>query len=183
MPLWGFIYGCVFFLGKEKTDAKRSLSTTTESLQGLILLVHNHGQKCPLPPVLSKTVTKQPEQNKSVHETKRTSDSKDSGFLSVVDMCLKYTCDGGHHFSWSPIEREKSKNERDGNSGDVTPVSPKRLRRSREQVEPVTVRQELTKVTTRQQQGGKHDVTLNEEKNKAGSDSANRNAGDFKWKN
>ncbi|KAI7798152.1 zinc finger protein 692, partial [Triplophysa rosa] len=176
---------CIKCSGNEKTDAKRSLSTTTESLQELILLVHNHGQKCPLPPALQfKTVTKQPEQNKSVHETGRTvvqSESEDSGYLSEVDMCLKYTCDGGHHFSWSPIEREKSKNESDGNSGDVTPASPKRLRRGREQlVEPITLRQELPKLTTRQQQGRKHDVTLNEseEKNEAGSEISgdNKNA-------
>lgn len=167
---------CIKCSGKEKTDATRSLSTTTESLQELILLVHNHGQKCTLPPVLQSS-TKQPEQDKSAHET-RTVKSKDSSYLSEVDTCLKYTCDGGHHFLWSPIEREKSA---DGNSVDVTPTSPKRLRRGREQlVEPFNVMQELTKVTTRRPQGGKSDVTLNEseEKNESGSEISgdNKNA-------
>lgn len=182
-----YLWDCLF-LGNEKPDAKRSLSTTTESLQELILLVHNHGQKCPLPLVLqSKTITKQQEQNKSVHETGRTvlqSESEDYGYLSGVDMCLKYTCDGGHHFSWSPIEREKSKNGRDGNSGDVSPASPKRPRQGIEQlVEPITLSQELPKVTTRQRQGRKHDVTLNksEERSEAGSEISgdNKNAGDL----
>ncbi|KAA0714159.1 Zinc finger protein 692 [Triplophysa tibetana] len=176
---------CIKCSGNEKPVAKRRLSTTTESLQELILLAHNHGQKCPLPPVLqSKTITKQPEHNKSVHETGRTvvqSESEDYGYLSEVDMCLKYTCDDGHHFSWSPIEREKSKNERDGNSGDVSPASPKRPRRGIEQlVEPITLRQELPKVTTRQRRGRRHDVTLNnlEERNEAGSEISgdNKNA-------
>lgn len=170
-------YTC-FFLGKERTDATRSLSTTTESLEELILLVHNHGQKCPLPPVL-QTGTKQPEPDKSARETRRTvvqSESKNSGCLSEMDMYLEYSCDGGHHFSWSPIEREKPA---DGHSGDVTPASPKRLRRGREQlVEPFAVSQKLTKVTTRRQRGGKsEEVTLNESGSEISGD--NKKPGDY----
>lgn len=168
-------------VGNKKTDVTRHLLTTVESLQELILLVHNHGQKCPLPPVLQPSTF-----TKSGHETERRSvesESKNSNHSSEVYV-HKYTCDNGHHFLWFPAERQsekkeiKSKNEGDGNSGDVTPASPKRLRqRGRKQLmEPVIVRQELvTKGTTSQRQGGTSGVTLNEleeklEKNEAGSE-------------
>nr|XP_055024788.1 zinc finger protein 692 [Misgurnus anguillicaudatus] len=165
---------CMKCSGNKKTDVTRRLLTTVESLQELILLVHNHGQKCPLPPVL---------QPSSGHETERRvveSESKNSNHSSEVDICLKYTCDNSHHFLWFPAEKQsekkeiKSKKEGDSNSGDVTPASPKRLRpRGRKQLmEPVIVRQKMvTQVTTSQRQG----VTLNEleeklEKIKAGSE-------------
>lgn len=169
---------CMKCSGNKKTDVPRRLLTTVESLQELILLVHNHGQKCPLPPILHPS---------SGHETERRaveSESKNSYHSSEADIRLKYTCDNDHHLLWSPAGRQsemeeiKSKNEGDGNSGDVTPASPKRLRqRSRKQlIEPVIVRQELvTQVTTSQRQGGTSGVTLNEleeklEKSKARSE-------------
>ncbi|XP_059359810.1 zinc finger protein 692 [Carassius carassius] len=148
------------------------LSTTKESLQELILLVHNHGQMCPLAPVLhSDAVKKTTEQDQSSHAAGTRAAETESKDSSEVDVCLKYTCENGHHFLWSPLKKViTSKNQ-----GDRTASSPKRLKpRGRRQLkEPDTdmERQELktrlvTRLKTRQQQQENAEVTTNDTEQK-----------------
>lgn len=173
-----------------KGEITNALSTTKESLQELILLVHNHGQTCLFPPVLlSRTVTKPTERDQSAQATGRREAETDFKDSSEVDVCLKYTCEDGHHFLWSPNKMEKvmtSKNE-----GEVTASSPKRLKqRGRKQLkEPDTEieRQEvMTRLKTRQQLRENADVTTNdtEQENKTRSQTFRdkKNAGDFVFK-
>ncbi|XP_016326824.1 zinc finger protein 692-like isoform X3 [Sinocyclocheilus anshuiensis] len=171
---------CIKCSGDGKGETS-TLSTTKESLQELILLVHNHGQTCPLPPVLhSGTVKKTTERDQSSHVAgTRETESKDS---SEVDVCLKYTCENGHHFLWSPLKKVMTLK----NQGDRTAFSPKRLKqRGRRWLkEPDTdiERQELvTGLKTRQQQQENAEVTTNdtEQKHKTRSEMfrENKNAG------
>ncbi|XP_043103715.1 zinc finger protein 692 [Puntigrus tetrazona] len=139
-----------------------TLSSTKETLQELILMVHKHGQTCPLPPVLhSATVKKTTERDQSsLAAGTREAESKDS---SEVDMCLKYTCENGHHFLWSPLKKiTTSKNQ-----GDRTTLSPKKLKQRgrRRQKEPDTdmERQEvMTRLKTKQQQQENAKVSTND---------------------
>ncbi|XP_067249737.1 zinc finger protein 692 isoform X1 [Chanodichthys erythropterus] len=158
-----------------KGEITNTLSTTKESLQELILLVHNHGQTCLFPPVLlSRTFTKPTEQSQSAQATGRREAETDFKESSEEDVCLKYTCEDGHHFLWSPNKMEKvmtSKNE-----CEVTASSPKRLKqRGRKQLkEPDTEieRQEvMTRLKTRRQLQENAEVTTNdtEQENKTRS--------------
>ncbi|XP_073765788.1 zinc finger protein 692 isoform X2 [Danio rerio] len=111
-------------------------------------MVHNHGQTCPLPPVL---------QCRPVQKTKLSTRSQSGRIeaatepkkLAEADECFKYTCEDGHHFMWCPFNLEKvliSKNEGDK----ITSEQGKRQMK-----EPVTdtERQEMmTRLKTRQQQ-------------------------------
>ncbi|XP_016421957.1 zinc finger protein 692-like [Sinocyclocheilus rhinocerous] len=168
--------------GKGQTS---TLSTTKESLQELILLVHNHGQSCPLPPVLhSGTVTKTTERDQSAHaaETREAeTESKDS---SEVDVCLKYTCENGHLFLWSPMKVEEVMTSK--NQGDRTAFSPKRLkqrgrRRLKEPDTEIERQEVVTRLKTRQQQQENAEVTTNdtEQKHETSSETfgENNNAG------
>ncbi|KTF83537.1 hypothetical protein cypCar_00038338 [Cyprinus carpio] len=157
---------CIKCSGDGKGETS-TLSTTKESLQELILLVHNHGQTCPLPPVLhSGTVTKTTERDPSTHaaETREVeTESKDS---SEVDMCLKCTCENGHLFLWSPIKIEKVMASK--NQGDKTAFSPKRLkqrgrRRLKEPDTKIKRQEVVTRLKTRQQQQQENaEVTTND---------------------
>ncbi|XP_050973180.1 zinc finger protein 692 [Labeo rohita] len=165
---------CIQCSGDGKTC---TLSTTKESLQELILLVHNHGQTCPLPPVLhSRPVTKTTEQDQSAHAETESND------LSVVDMCLKYTCENGHHFSWTPNKIEKITTSK--TQSDRTAFTPKRQGRRRlKEPDTETERQEVvTRLKTRQQQQQENaEVTTNytEQKHKTRSETlrGNKNPG------
>ncbi|XP_051509823.1 zinc finger protein 692 [Myxocyprinus asiaticus] len=180
---------CFKCSGGRKGEIKNTLPTTTESLQELILLIHNHGQKCPLLPVLqSRTITNRAGQDQSTHRTGRRekqvkTEPKDASQSSEMEICLKCTCEGGHHFLWSPTKREfekkgtNSENKKNGNSRDVTPSSPKSPgKRGRKRLkEPVTetVRQELvTCVKTRRWQGEKSAITLNQSGQKSDASTA-----------
>ncbi|KAI2661760.1 Zinc finger protein 692 [Labeo rohita] len=158
-------------------SGKPQLPSLKESLQELILLVHNHGQTCPLPPVLhSRPVTKTTEQDQSAHAETESND------LSVVDMCLKYTCENGHHFSWTPNKIEKITTSK--TQSDRTAFTPKRQGRRRlKEPDTETERQEVvTRLKTRQQQQQENaEVTTNytEQKHKTRSETlrGNKNPG------
>lgn len=167
--------------GKGETS---TLSTTKESLQELILMVHNHGQTCPLPPVLhSATVKKTTERDQSSHAAgtrEAETESKDS---SEVDVCLKFTCENGHRFLWSPLKKVMTSK----NQGGRTAFSPKRLkqrgrRRLKEPDTDIERQEVVTRLKTRQQQQQNAEVTTNdtEQKHKTRSEmfSENKNAGD-----
>ncbi|XP_016379814.1 zinc finger protein 692-like [Sinocyclocheilus rhinocerous] len=171
---------CIKCSGDGKGETS-TLSTTKESLQELILLVHNHGQTCPLPPVLhSGTVKKTTERDQSSHVAgRRETESKDS---SEVDVCLKYTCENGHHFLWSPLKKIMTSK----NQGDRTAFSPKRLkqrgrRRLKEPDTDIERQEVVTGLKTRQQQQENAEVTTNdtEQKHKTRSEMfrENKNAG------
>ncbi len=163
--------------GKGETS---TLSTTKESLQELILMVHNHGQTCPLPPVLNSATVKKTTERDPSSRTAGTreaeTESKDS---SEVDVCLKYTCENGHCFLWSPLKKVMTSK----NQGGRTAFSPKRLKQHgrRQLKEPDIERQEVvTRLKTRQQQQNA-EVTTNdtEQKHKTRSEifRENKNAG------
>ncbi|XP_073675353.1 zinc finger protein 692 isoform X2 [Garra rufa] len=169
---------CIKCSGYGKTS---TLSTTKESLQELILLVHNHGQTCPLPPVLHfSTVTKTTERDQSALaaetiEAEKT-ECKDT---SEVDVCLKYTCENGHHFLWSPIKIEKVTTSK--NQGDRTAFSPKRQgrRRLKEPVTDIKRQEVVTRLKTRQQETAEVTTNCAEQKHKTRSETfgGNKNTG------
>ncbi|XDV49215.1 hypothetical protein PO909_018502 [Leuciscus waleckii] len=175
---------CIKCSGDGKGEITSTLSTTKESLQELILLVHNHGRMCLSPPVLhSRPVTKPTVQDQSAHATGRReaeTDSKDC----EMDVCLKYTCEDGHHFLWSPIKMEKAMTSK--NKGEITSASPKRLkqrgRRWLKDPDAEIERQEvMTRLKTRRQLRENAEVTTNdtEQKNNTSSQTFgdNKNAG------
>ncbi|KAL1270040.1 hypothetical protein QQF64_032329 [Cirrhinus molitorella] len=161
---------CIKCSGGGKTS---TLSTTKESLQELILLVHNHGQTCPLPPVLHsrlKTV-----RDKSAHAAGTREAEK-----TVVDVGLKYTCENGHNFLWSPVKIEKVTTSK--NQGDRTTFSPPKRRGRKRLKEPDTEiqRQEvMTRLKTRQQENAEVTANDTEQKHKTRSETfrGNKNAG------
>ncbi|TRY99774.1 hypothetical protein DNTS_029696 [Danionella cerebrum] len=67
-------------------------------------MVHSHAQMCTLPPVPQSTnVKKTTDCDQSAQATGNRETEEEFGpFLS-----LKYTCEGGHHFLWTPINRDK----------------------------------------------------------------------------
>ncbi|XP_067270080.1 zinc finger protein 692 [Pseudorasbora parva] len=136
---------CIKCSGDGQGEITSTLSTTKESLQELILLVHNHGQMCPFPPVLhSRTVTEPTEPDQSAHAAGRRESETDSNDSSEVDVCLKYICEDRHHFSWSPVKMEKVMTFK--NESEMTASSPKRLKqrgRRRLKEEGKTERQEV----------------------------------------
>lgn len=129
------------FLGYGKGGG--TISTTKESLQELILMVHNHGQTCPFPPVL------QCRRREAETEPKK---------LAEADECFKYTCEDGHNFLWRPIKMEKlliSKNEGDK-------ITSKQGKRQMKEPITDTERQEMmTRLKTRQQQRENADIDRN----------------------
>ncbi len=162
-----------------------TLSTTKESLQELILMVHNHGQTCPLPPVLHSATVK-----KTTEQDQKLSCSRDKRSWNWVQRLIwggcvsQYTCENGHLFLWSPLKKVMTSK----NQGGRTAFSPKRLKQQgrRQLKEPDTdiERQEVvTRLKTRQKQQQQNaEVTTNdtEQKHKTRSEMfrENKNAGD-----
>ncbi|XP_056319755.1 zinc finger protein 692 [Danio aesculapii] len=138
-----------------------TVSTTKESLQELILMVHNHGQMCPLPPVLQcrpVPKTKTSTRGQSGRREEETEPKK----LAEASECFKYTCEDGHHFLWCPIDTEKLISKSDS---DKITSSAKRLKRDERQMKETitdTERQEMmTRLKTRQQQRENADIDTN----------------------
>ncbi|XP_066500234.1 zinc finger protein 692 isoform X2 [Hoplias malabaricus] len=68
-----FSRACSRCSGDEKSITPRTFLTTAASLQHLVVLVHNHSQKCPLPPVLHHKVHMQAHPKGSVSSDYNTS--------------------------------------------------------------------------------------------------------------
>lgn len=108
---------------------KEVFSVTVASLDQLILLVHSHGQQCPLTP------TRQPDPHRQdVKERALEEDPETSMKSPEADLCFSYICEGGHSFSWRPGHSERDDNGEPSEGGSAPPSAQRRTRERRRKV-------------------------------------------------
>ncbi|KAI5095245.1 zinc finger protein 692 [Silurus meridionalis] len=97
-------------------DGKEGISVTVASLEQLILLVHSHGQQCPLTPSLQSDPHRQEVKERLLEEFPET-----SVWSREAETCLTYTCEGGHTFTWHPIHTGEDNNGEKREQGSTAP--------------------------------------------------------------
>lgn len=96
------------------------------SLDQLILLVHSHGQQCPLTPRMQSDPCRQEVKAGLSEEDPDTliRSSKAPG----AELCPTYVCEGGHVFAWRPMHTHSG----DGGMSEERRDAPSGQRKNRE---------------------------------------------------
>lgn len=102
------------------------MSVTVASLDQLILLAHDHGQRCPLTPSLQPDLHRQEVKQRLLEEDLGTSIR--SSKADEVELCLTYVCEGGHAFTWRPIHTEADDNGEKSKEGSAAPSGQRKIR-------------------------------------------------------
>lgn len=97
-------------------EEKEVISVTGASLDQLILMVHNHGQRCPLTPSLQSEPRGQEVKMSMLEE-----DPEIYTRSAEAEMCLMYVCEGGHVFTWRTHHAERN-DERNRQQGSAAPA-------------------------------------------------------------
>ncbi|KAF5887773.1 zinc finger protein, partial [Clarias magur] len=106
---------------------KEVISVTVASLDRLILLVHSHGQECPLTPSLRPDPHRQEVKERPLEEDPET--SLRSSEAVEAKQCLSYVCEGGHTFTWRLMHTEE---DDDGDKSEERSAAPSGERKTRE---------------------------------------------------
>ncbi|XP_026783749.3 zinc finger protein 692 isoform X2 [Pangasianodon hypophthalmus] len=110
-------------------DGKEVISVTVASLDQLILLVHSHGQQCPLTPNLQSEPHRQEVKERALEEDPETSTR--SSEAAEAELCLTYVCEGGHTFTWRPIHTQRDDNGEKSEQGSAAPSGQRKIRERR----------------------------------------------------
>ncbi|KAF4072630.1 hypothetical protein AMELA_G00265140 [Ameiurus melas] len=103
-------------------DGNEVISVTVASLDQLILLVHSHGQHCPLTPGLRCDPRRQ-----EVKERPPEEDPETSTRSAEAELRLTYVCDGGHVFTWRPIHTGGDDNGEARERGSAAPSGQRKI--------------------------------------------------------
>ncbi|XP_060786914.1 zinc finger protein 692 isoform X2 [Neoarius graeffei] len=111
-------------------DGKEVISVSVASLDQLVLLVHSHGQQCPLTPSLHSDPHRQEvKEKRALEEDPET--SLRSSEANEAEMCLKYVCEVGHMITWHPKHTEGDDNGEKSEEGSAAPSGQRKIRERR----------------------------------------------------
>ncbi|XP_035268787.1 LOW QUALITY PROTEIN: zinc finger protein 692 [Anguilla anguilla] len=127
-------------VGRGEAKGAKPVVTSEESLQCLVLQVHCHGQRCPLPPNLqpagavegqaagvgqaegegqsNRRKREEKKGRKDVRLEMRPAEGRgESGEGAQSELCLRYACQGGHVLAWCPSRTGQEGSGADGGEG------------------------------------------------------------------
>ncbi|XP_035377683.1 zinc finger protein 692 isoform X2 [Electrophorus electricus] len=136
---------------------RATVSTTDASLNQLVLLVHSHGQHCPLPPTRAGQgagLQVGGACRKGRRWRQADTDPEAPAQASEAEVRLRYVCERGHGFTWCPAEAEQEPGREAGGGQRQVEQGNKRSREQRRGRR----RRAVKAVATSTEKEGTHDV-------------------------